>query len=76
MNLYDPQKYWEDRLKSRFDLTGVGNIVFDSKYNEYLYKLQLAVLVKALRKHNISLLEKKVLDIGCGTGFFFRVLSQ
>lgn len=72
MNIYDPQKYWEKRLKSRFDLTGVGNIVFDSKYNEYLYKLQLDVLVKALRKYNISLREKKILDIGCGTGFFSR----
>lgn len=72
MNQYDPQKYWEERLKSRFNLTGVGNIVFDSKYNEYLYKLQLAILIKALRKYNISLREKKVLDIGCGTGFFSK----
>ncbi len=70
MNLYDPQKYWEDRLKSRYDLTGVGNIVFDKKYNEYLYKLQLSVLKKALQKYKISLHGKTVLDIGCGTGFF------
>ena len=70
MNLYDPQKYWEDRLKSRYDLTGVGNIVFDKKYNEYLYKLQLSVLKKALKKYKISLHGKTVLDIGCGTGFF------
>ena len=72
MNLYDPTRYWEDRLKSRFDLTGVGNIVFDRKYNEYLYKLQLSVLKKALKKYKISLRGKTVLDIGCGTGFFSK----
>ena len=72
MNLYDPQKYWEDRLKSRFNLTGVGNIVFDSKYNEYLYKLQLTVLKKALKKYAITLRGKTILDIGCGTGFFSK----
>jgi len=54
MNLYDPTRYWEDRLKSRFDLTGVGNIVFDRKYNEYLYKLQLSVLKKALKKRALE----------------------
>ncbi|MGH7850815.1 MAG: class I SAM-dependent methyltransferase, partial [Thermodesulfobacteriota bacterium] len=71
-NPYDPTRYWEDRLKSKFDLTGVGNIVFDRKYNEYLYKLQLSVLKKALKKYKISLRGKTVLDIGCGTGFFFK----
>jgi 2-polyprenyl-3-methyl-5-hydroxy-6-metoxy-1,4-benzoquinol methylase len=35
-----------------------------------LYKLQLSILKKALKKHNIALQGKKVLDIGCGTGFF------
>lgn len=76
MNLYDPQKYWEDRLKTRYDLTGVGNIVFDRKYNEYLYKLQLSVLKKALKKYKISLRGKTVLDIGCGIGFFSRFYHE
>src|SRR3990167_6361158 len=72
LNPYDPQKYWENRLKSRFDIVAVGHPTFNRMYNEYLYKLQLLVLKDALRKHGISLNGKIVLDIGCGTGFFFR----
>ena len=70
MNGYDPKKYWEHRLRSRFSITGVGNIVFDDSYNEYLYKMQLRVLKKALKKYDISLPGKNILDVGCGTGFF------
>ena len=72
LNPYDPQKYWENRLKSRFDIVAVGHPTFNRMYNEYLYKLQLLVLKDALRKHGISLNGKIVLDIGCGTGFFSR----
>lgn len=69
---YDPQKYWENRLKNRFDVVGVGHPSFTSWYNEFLYKLQILILRDALRKHKISLSGKKVLDIGCGTGIFSK----
>jgi 2-polyprenyl-3-methyl-5-hydroxy-6-metoxy-1,4-benzoquinol methylase len=69
---YDPRKYWENRLKTRFDVVGVGHPSFTTRYNEFLYKLQLIVLKEALRMHNISLSGKKVLDIGCGTGIFSK----
>ncbi len=69
---YDPQKYWENRLKSRFDIVAVGHPTFNRMYNDHLYKLQLLVLKDTLRKHYISLPGKKVLDVGCGTGFFSR----
>lgn len=70
MSPYQPREYWEKRLKSGFTLKGVGNIVFDANYNEYLYKLQMSVLKKAIAKHGITLPGARVLDVGCGTGFF------
>ena len=72
MTRYVPKEYWETRLKSRFDLTGVGNIGFSTKYNDYLYRLQSNVLKKALKRHKVPLKDRNVLDIGCGTGFFSR----
>ncbi len=70
MGSYNPKDYWERRLKSNFTLESVGNIVFDANYNKYLYKLQIDVLKRAIEKSRISLSGAKVLDIGCGTGFF------
>ncbi len=72
MSKYKPREYWEKRLRSGFTLKGVGNIVFDANYNEYLYKLQLGALKKAIAKHEIRLPGAKVLDVGCGTGFFSK----
>lgn len=70
MKLYEPKTYWEERLKSNFNIRGVGNIVFGKRYNQLLYKLHLIVLKKAITKFNISLEGKRILDVGSGTGFF------
>lgn len=72
MNKYVPKEYWEERLKTRFDITGVGNIGFNKRYNEYLYRLQKNVLRGALRRQRIALQGKYVLDVGCGTGIFTK----
>lgn len=70
MSRYKPREYWEKRLRSGFTLKDVGNIVFDANYNKYLYKLQLGALKKVIAKHGIRLPGARVLDVGCGTGFF------
>ena len=65
---YDPQHYWEDRLQSRFNLQGVGNIGFTEHYNAWLYRRKRRCLETCFRR--IPLQGKTVLDVGCGTGFF------
>jgi 2-polyprenyl-3-methyl-5-hydroxy-6-metoxy-1,4-benzoquinol methylase len=67
---YDPQQYWEDRLKKRFDLSGVGHIGFTKRYNGWLYQRKRRCIELAL--HDVPLKGKDVLDIGCGTGFFVK----
>jgi 2-polyprenyl-3-methyl-5-hydroxy-6-metoxy-1,4-benzoquinol methylase len=64
----NPKKYWEERLTHNFGLGGVGNIGFAERYNRWLYRRKLRCLQAALR--GIRLQGKRVLDVGCGTGFF------
>jgi len=66
---YEPKKYWEDRLKTNFDITGVGCLGFNETYNKYLYSLKLSSLGMVLDGHAV-IEGKYVLDIGSGTGFF------
>lgn len=67
-NQYRPQEYWQKRLTYNYNLRGVGHIGFNQFYNSWLYRKKR----NALRKffHGQDLRGKKVLDIGCGTGFF------
>jgi SAM-dependent methyltransferase len=67
---YDPQCYWESRLSRDFTLRGVGHLGFSESYNKWLYRRKERCLRRALLRY--SLVEKNVLDIGCGTGFFLR----
>jgi SAM-dependent methyltransferase len=68
--LYEPTRYWEDRLTRYFHLGGVGNIGFSERYNQWLYKRKRRCLESALQ--SIDLQDKRVLDVGCGTGFFVK----
>lgn len=67
---YNPQDFWETRLREKFSLLGTGHSGFSEHYNTYMYKRRARVLTKALAALRIKLEGKKVLDIGCGTGFF------
>ncbi|MCW4054902.1 MAG: class I SAM-dependent methyltransferase [Candidatus Bathyarchaeota archaeon] len=72
---YEPKKYWQDRLKTNFDITGVGCLGFNETYNKYLYSLKLSSLEIVLDEHTV-IEGKFVLDIGCGTGFFVDYYSR
>lgn len=72
MSTFNPQNYWENRLKDSFDLHGVGYIGLGIQYNKFLYKVRKFAFRKLMKKLNIKLNDKKVLDIGSGTGFYIE----
>jgi 2-polyprenyl-3-methyl-5-hydroxy-6-metoxy-1,4-benzoquinol methylase len=69
-NAYRPRDFWQERLSEHFDLRGTGEPGLSEAYNERCYRLRAYVLQAMLAKHGIDVAGKKVLDAGCGTGFF------
>jgi len=69
---YRPAEFWEQRLSSQFDLRGTGETGLSLAYNRACYRLRGEVLERALREAGVELAGKRVLDVGCGTGFFTR----
>ncbi|HET9326950.1 MAG TPA: class I SAM-dependent methyltransferase [Candidatus Eisenbacteria bacterium] len=67
---YRPQEFWERRLSEQFDLRGTGQPGLSEAYNRACYDLRRAVLEQALRDEGFDPRGKRVLDVGCGTGFF------
>ncbi|MDD5729768.1 MAG: class I SAM-dependent methyltransferase [Candidatus Omnitrophica bacterium] len=67
---YQNKEYWEDRLRGKFSLVGTGHAGFSEYYNRYMYKLKAKALDRTIAKYAIGIKGRKVLDIGCGTGFF------
>lgn len=67
---FNAKEYWNTRLNEQFTLKGVGYVTFSERYNDWLYNRKKQVLNKLFSKQLADLKGKKVLDIGCGTGFF------
>jgi SAM-dependent methyltransferase len=65
---YNAQKYWESRLRDNFSLRGTGHICFNETYNGWLYRRKRTVINSVFDKRDLRAC--RVLDIGCGTGFF------
>lgn len=67
---YRPREFWEQRLGEQFDLRGTGETGLPLAYNRACYALRGEVLEAALARAGMSLAERRVLDVGCGTGFW------
>jgi SAM-dependent methyltransferase len=67
---YEPREFWERRLSEQFDLRGTGATGLSLAYNEACYALRRHVLSRALREAGFDPAGQRVLDVGCGTGFF------
>lgn len=70
MNRYDPDTYWERLLSEDFSLTGVGYQGLGKNYNMWLYRARTRIMEWFLGKYPLDLDSLRILDIGCGTGFY------
>lgn len=70
MEAYSMYHYWEKRLRQNFDLTGAGHAGLGPHYNARLYKARLEALEKGLASVERTLQGVRVLEAGCGTGFY------
>lgn len=67
---YEPREFWDQRLSDQFDLRGTGQPGLSVAYNRACYTLRRQVLDRALAAEGFDPARRKVLDVGCGTGFF------
>ena len=67
---YRPKEFWEQRLAEQFDVRGTGEPGLSIAYNSACYALRAEVLTRALARSGVSLAGARVLDVGCGTGFW------
>lgn len=67
---YRPQEFWEQRLSEQFDLRGTGETGLSLAYNRACYALRAEVLGEVLRRAGVSPSGRRVLDVGCGTGYW------
>lgn len=74
---YRPDEYWKHRLgRYGLDLRGVGNCTLSAEENERQYREAERDFLGLCRAEAIDLKDTRVLDIGCGTGFYAGVLRR
>ncbi len=76
-NDYDAQRYWRDRFsKYGHSLKGVGHEGLSEQENEKAYAEAAKVFIDVCHKENIAFQSARVLEIGCGTGFYTQILHD
>ena len=72
---YRPKEFWEQRLAEQFDVRGTGETGLSLAYNSACYALRAEVLTRALARAGMAPAGARVLDVGCGTGFWTEYYS-
>jgi len=67
---FDPQRYWEGRLRGEFSLAGVGYARLGRRYNAAMYRIRGEVFDAVVARHLGASGPERVVDIGSGTGFY------
>ncbi len=70
-NGFDASAYWQERVGADADLAVVGHRAMGLAYNSEIYARRIEAMESMLERHvNKPLEQLRVLDIGCGSGFY------
>jgi len=73
----DAEPHWANRLgKYGFDLRGVGNEGLSHEENERVYLQARGVFETLCKNENVDFAKVRMLDVGCGTGFYAKVFAE
>lgn len=67
--------YWDQRHRHRSALASGGNVHFDEPTNEIFYAVRLGRLISIIGDGNSAQAPLRVLDAGCGKGWFARHMA-
>ncbi len=74
---YDPSRFWGDRFaRYGLSLQGSGDEGFSEAENRAMYERAAAAFLEACRRAGVSPAGRRVLDIGCGTGYYTALLRD
>lgn len=69
---YIPKEHWQQVLEDDFSLRGTGIRPLGLAYNRWMYRLRAKVLTGVCRQYRLPVLNARVLDLGCGVGFYIK----
>ena len=70
-NSFDASAYWQERVGADADLAVVGHRAMGLAYNSEIYARRIEAMESMMERHVDKPLEQlRVLDIGCGSGFY------
>lgn len=69
-------EFWDNRHRVRGELLSGGDLTWDHAGNEMLYALRLGRLIDILGGESSSTAPLRLLDAGCGKGFYTRAFTR
>ena len=74
---YDAARYWSDRFtRYRGSLKGAGDEGLSEKENRRRYEEAARVFVEFCRSEGVDLPAARVLEVGCGSGYYTELLAN
>jgi 2-polyprenyl-3-methyl-5-hydroxy-6-metoxy-1,4-benzoquinol methylase len=68
--------YWDERHRAGTELRSGGDMTYDDAANEAFYAVRLGRLLDVLGHVSSTVAPLRVLDAGCGKGYFSRALAR
>jgi SAM-dependent methyltransferase len=69
-------EFWETRHRARGPLLSGGHLGFDHQTNQIFYALRLARMIDVLGDVSSTSAPLRILDAGCGKGYFTRAMAS